>query len=94
MYLRIYRSFHLSQFRKYLFNMVDPINKQKHYDIPLDERYETIDFTPNKNLLDIQELYRLLDISPHTLDNITYYKVNKSIPFNERYETIDFIPKI
>ena len=53
-----------------------------------------LQFNYQDELLDNQELYRLLHISPHTLDNITSYKVNKSIPFNERYETIDFIPKI
>ena len=44
-------------------------------DIPLHERYETIDFVP---IVKVKEV------------SITDTKVNKNIPFRERYETIDF----
>ena len=52
----------------------------QNFKIPYNERYESIDFTPDNNRFNSQRLK----------SSLTDIKINKKIPFRERYESIDF----
>tara|TARA_Y100000590_G_scaffold453229_1_gene597906 strand:+ start:650 stop:958 length:309 start_codon:yes stop_codon:yes gene_type:complete len=75
-------------------NVIQPTSSLEHYinyksnkKIPLDERYETVDFIPNKST-------NSSIIQPtSSLEHYINYKSNKKIPLDERYETVDFILK-
>ena len=78
-------------------NVIQPTSSLEHYinyksnrKIPLDERYETVDFIPNKSTNSSNS-----SIIEHasSLEHYINYKSNKKIPLGERYETVDFIPK-